>query len=75
MESETDPQLQVSIFGALSGVVQTVARGELYIFWVALWVMEQYVAYVTDNQMVHEGWWPLKYRHPTGEHAELWAKI
>eukprot|EP00959_Pyramimonas_sp_CCMP1952_P375227 7858748-Pyramimonas_sp.AAC.1 len=25
--------------------------------------------------MVHEGWWSQKYRHPTGEHAELWAKI
>eukprot|EP00959_Pyramimonas_sp_CCMP1952_P458320 9476429-Pyramimonas_sp.AAC.1 len=54
---------------------QTVPRGELYMLWMAIRVSMDHLVYITDNQAVYNGWYDKICLNPSGESAELWARI
>ena len=64
-----------AVFGPLVGHRQTVHRGELKSFVMALWMTFGDVIYVSDCDNVVSGWFAGQHLRPWGDDADLWAEV
>eukprot|EP00959_Pyramimonas_sp_CCMP1952_P352935 7394040-Pyramimonas_sp.AAC.1 len=73
LEMFDPPRVASFVTGGLAGLRQSVSRGELKAFWLALWCCSAPLRYVTDCEPVFLGWMSRKYRSPSGADADIWA--